>query len=199
MPFVPASFIVALTSGMVFPVTLATTAKSGVPGAFPFGLFEAEDGGRRAVSATDCTEFCLALAEAGLPPLTGAGDARTGGFISGNVLRTGEDANEGDIAAFAVLFLFLACPLGAALALADFLVPSGAGVDLGLPALPFEAVPLVPKTPFRTRSVDGPAVVVLSTFRLFGGFPFVPFPLIIPSPTPVGVSVVAAFRALLFP
>lgn len=90
---------------MVFPVTIAAAAKSGGPGAIPFGLFEAEDGGRRAVSAIDCTEFCLALAEAGLAPFAGAGDARTGGLISGNVVRIGEDANEGDIAAVAALFL----------------------------------------------------------------------------------------------
>lgn len=99
-------------------------------------------------------------------------------------------------------YLFLACPFGAALALAGFLVPSGAGVALGLAALPFDADPLIPKTPFRARSVDEPAFVVFSTFRLFGGFPFVPFPFVIPSPTFAVVSAavaVAAFRALLFP
>jgi len=193
------SFIVALTSGILFAVRTATGARSGVPGALPFGLIDAEDG-RRAVSASDCTEFCLALTEAGLVAIPGAGEPRPGGLIiSGNVLRMGEDANDGDIAVeVTVLFLFLACPFGAALG--RFFGPSGAGVALGLPALLFVAVPLLPNTPLKARSIGAPTGGAFSTFRLLeGGFTLVPAPFVIPRPTPTEVSAAAAFLTLLLP
>ena len=54
---------------------------------------------------TDCVEFCLALIEVGLP-FVGGGVPVDAGFVSGNVLRMGEEAKDGDIAVeFTVLFL----------------------------------------------------------------------------------------------
>jgi len=96
----------AFTSGMLFPVTAAAAAKSGVPAELPF-CFDVDDSRCLAFSTTDCVEFCLALAEAGLPPFVGAGDPRPNAFVSGNVLRIGEEAIEGDMLEVTVLFLKL--------------------------------------------------------------------------------------------
>jgi hypothetical protein len=71
------SFIVAFTSVIERPVTPATLPNSGVPIVVPFGLLDEEEVGRaRALSTTDCIEFCLALAAAGLPPFVGTGEVR---------------------------------------------------------------------------------------------------------------------------
>ena len=93
------SFIDVLTSGMFRPVARAATSSFGVE--VPFGLFDATDGGL--FSCTDCVEFCRAR-PAGLPPFVGGGEG-LGGLISGNVVRTGEEAIDGDIAELTVLFL----------------------------------------------------------------------------------------------
>jgi hypothetical protein len=96
----------AFTSGIVFPVTVAAAARSGVPAELPF-CFDVEDSRCLAFSTTDCVEFCLALEEAGLPPFVGAGDPRPNAFVSGNVLRIGEEAIDGDMFEVMVLFLEL--------------------------------------------------------------------------------------------
>ena len=90
-----------LTSGIFLPVTIAAAARSGVPATVPFCLLEAVVGG---FSTIDCVEFCLALDEAGLPFV--GGGVSFGAFDSGNVLRIGEEAIEGDITDVTVLFLF---------------------------------------------------------------------------------------------
>ena len=99
---VPVSFMVVLTSNMLRPVTPATGLRSGVLA--PFALCETEDG--LIGSTIELVEFCLARDEAGRPPFVGAGDTRPVNFDSGNVVRIGEDAIEGDMATdVTVLFL----------------------------------------------------------------------------------------------
>jgi hypothetical protein len=214
--FVADSFIEAFTSGRIRPVMLAAAPRSGA--AVTFCLFEADEGGRcLAVSVIDWAEFCLARDEACLPPFAGRGDARRVAFESGNVLRMGDEASDGDIATdVTVLFLvgitlaaarnqsqlgtylFLPpCPFAMAVVLDLFFAPSGPGVPLGLPLLPFVADPLLANTPLRARSITTPPLGPFSTFRRFGGLPFVPPPFAIPSPTEIVAS--AAFRTLLFP
>ena len=90
---------------MLRPVTVAAAPRSGVSTELPF-CFDVEDSRCLAFSTTDCVEFCLALDEAGLP-FVGAGDTRPVAFVSGNVLRMGEEAIDGDMAEFMVLFLAL--------------------------------------------------------------------------------------------
>jgi hypothetical protein len=71
------SFMVAFTSVIERPVTPETLPNSGVPIVVPFGLLDEEEDGRaRALSTTDCVEFCLALTAAGLPPFVGTGEVR---------------------------------------------------------------------------------------------------------------------------
>lgn len=105
------SFIDALISGILRPVMVAAIPRSGVPKVLPFCLFDAEDKGRcRALSRIDCVEFCRALDDTGLLPFVGIGDALATAFESGNVLRIGDEAMDGDIAKeFTVLFLFGIC------------------------------------------------------------------------------------------
>jgi len=90
---------------MLRPVMAAAVPRSGVPTELPF-CFEVEDSRCLAFSTIDWVEFCLALDEAGLP-FVGAGEPRPVTFVSGNVLRIGEDAIDGDMAEFMVLFLDL--------------------------------------------------------------------------------------------
>ena len=87
---------------MVRPVIVAAVPRSGVPA--PFCLAAGVSATWRAVSSSECMEFCLAREDAGRPPLAGAGELRAG-FISGNVLRIGEEAIEGAMAEVTVLFL----------------------------------------------------------------------------------------------
>ena len=104
MELVADSFMVTLTSGTLLPVTAAAAPRSGVPTVLPFGLC-AEDGG--GFSTIEWVEFCLALDDAGLPPFVGGGDGFPVTLDSGNVVRMGEEAKDGDIAAeLTVLFLF---------------------------------------------------------------------------------------------
>lgn len=103
--FVSDSFNEAFNSGMIRPVVLAVARRSAT--AAIFCLFEADDAGRcLAASVIDGIEFCLARDEAGLLPFVGIGDARPIAFESGNVLRMGDEASDGDIAMdVTVLFL----------------------------------------------------------------------------------------------
>jgi hypothetical protein len=94
--------MVTLTSGILLPVTTAAAARSGVLAIVPFCLPEVVAGG---FSTIDCVEFCLALDEAGLP-FVGGGVSFASAFDSGNVVRIGEEASEGDITEVTVLFLF---------------------------------------------------------------------------------------------
>jgi hypothetical protein len=89
-----------LTSGIDLPVASAATSRFGVD--VPLCLLDATDGAL--LSFIDCSEFCLPR-PVGLLLLVGGGDGREG-LISGNVLRIGEDASEGDIADVTVPFLF---------------------------------------------------------------------------------------------
>jgi hypothetical protein len=97
------SFIEAFTSVIVFPVTTAAAARSGVPATVPFCFVGAGDA---PFSTVVCIEFCLPFAVAGFPPFAGAGEDRPDAFVSGNVLRMGEEASDGDIA-IEVTVLFL--------------------------------------------------------------------------------------------
>ncbi len=78
---------------------------SGVPWEFPFGLFDATDGGRwRAFSAFDCVEFWRAREDAGLGAVAdGAGEPLPVLTGSGNTPMTGEDVTDGDMAAAVLL------------------------------------------------------------------------------------------------
>ena len=87
-----------MTSDTVRPVAIAATSRLGVE--VPLGLLEATDAGL--FSCIDCVEFCLAREVAGLPF---AGGDTLVIFVSGKVLRIGEDAMDGDIADVTVLFL----------------------------------------------------------------------------------------------
>jgi hypothetical protein len=80
---------------------------SGVPCEFPFGLFEATDGGRcRAFSTFDCVEFWRAREEAGFGAgADGAGEALPVLTVSGNIPMTGEEATDGDMAAVVLLLI----------------------------------------------------------------------------------------------
>lgn len=106
--YVPVSFMEALISSIVRPVIFTAAERSGVPTPFPFCLFGAGDEGRvMPFSTTDWVEFCLPFVGAILvPPFIVGGVACPVFFISGNVLRTGEEAIEGDIA-IEVTVLFL--------------------------------------------------------------------------------------------
>jgi hypothetical protein len=54
----------------------------------------------------ECVEFCLALDDCGLPPFVGGGEDFCANLDSGNVVRMGEEAKDGDIAVdVTVLFL----------------------------------------------------------------------------------------------
>jgi hypothetical protein len=90
---------------MLRPVMVAAVPRSGVRTELPF-CFDVEDSRCWAFSTIDCVEFCLARDVAGLP-FVGAGDPRPVAFESGNVLRMGEEAIDGDMAEFMVLFLDL--------------------------------------------------------------------------------------------
>jgi hypothetical protein len=91
-------------SGILRPVVVAAGPASGVPTPLPPCLLGAGDG---RFSAPDCIEFCRPLDIAGRPPFAGAGDDREAVFESGNVLRIGDEAREGDCAIeVTVLFLF---------------------------------------------------------------------------------------------
>jgi hypothetical protein len=57
-------------------------------------------------SRRECVEFCLALDDCGLPPFVGGGEDFCANLDSGNVVRIGEDAKDGDIAV-EVMVLFL--------------------------------------------------------------------------------------------
>jgi len=85
---------------MLRPAMVAAIPRSGVPTELPF-CFVVEDSRCRAFSTIDCVEFCLARDVTGLP-FVGAGDPR---FVSGNKLRMGEEAIDGDMAEVTVLFL----------------------------------------------------------------------------------------------
>ena len=87
---------------MLRPVMVAAVPRSGVPTELPF-CFDVEVSRCLVFSTIDCVEFCLALDVTGLP-FVGAGDPR---FVSGNVLRIGEEAIDGDMAEVTVLFLAL--------------------------------------------------------------------------------------------
>jgi hypothetical protein len=57
-------------------------------------------------SRMECVEFCLALDDCGLPPFVGGGEDFCDNLDSGNVVRIGEEARDGDIAVeVTVLFL----------------------------------------------------------------------------------------------
>ena len=180
---VPVSFDIAFTSGMLLPVAIAAESRSGVEVPLGFDTEFCLAGS----AATDWVEFCLARDEAGLP-FAGRGDTRPEVFVSGNVLRIGEEAIDGDIA-FDVIVLFLVgrslanipnefgsysylllpfCPFVGRTARDLFFNPSGPGVSLGLPPLPFVAAPLLPNTLLRARShyrTSGRSFIDLSTFR----------------------------------
>lgn len=99
-----ASFVEAFTSGMLRPMALVAGPRSGVPTVLPPCLLGTGDD---RFSMPECIEFCLPLDTGGLPTLVGAGEDRAVVFESGNVLRIGDEANEGDIAIdVTVLFLF---------------------------------------------------------------------------------------------
>jgi hypothetical protein len=86
-------------------VRFTTAERSGVPAPLRFCLFGAGDAGRIPFSNTDWVEFCLPFEAVGLPFVAG-GVALPVVLISGNVLRIGEEAIEGDIATdVTVLFL----------------------------------------------------------------------------------------------
>lgn len=87
---------------MLRPVMVAAVPRSGVLTEVPF-CFVVEDSRCRAFSTIDCVEFCLARDATGLP-FVGAGDPR---FVSGNVLRIGEEVIDGDMTEVTVLFLAL--------------------------------------------------------------------------------------------
>lgn len=88
-------------------VPLLCVPGSGVPDAVaPLGLFEAAEAGRcRALSVLlDCAEFWRAREEAGRGGLgSGTGEHRPIFKLSGKVPMSGEDATDGDMAAFVLL------------------------------------------------------------------------------------------------
>lgn len=85
--------------------TLLGRLGSGVPCEFPFGWFDAADGGHcRAFSAFDCVEFWRAREAAGLGAVAdGAGEPLPILTGSGNTPITGEDVTDGDMAAAVLL------------------------------------------------------------------------------------------------